>query len=193
MRAVLFLFALLWLPPSARAVEYAITPGAPNRVVFVSKAPTETFEGTTDRLSGSIQLDPDAPGDSITVRIEVDLASLDTGIGKRNQHMRENHLETDRFPVATFTGAAILSRSAASLAEGKTITFELEGAFTLHGVTRRLRVPVDVTRRDANTLEFETSFPVLLADYEISRPRFLFMKLGEVQNVTVHGVAVARP
>ncbi|MBK9304990.1 MAG: YceI family protein [bacterium] len=40
--------------------------------------------------------------------MDVDLAALDTGIGLRNRHMRENHLETDRFPQAVFRGARIL-------------------------------------------------------------------------------------
>ena len=40
-------------------------------------------------------------GGDIVVRVS------DTGIGMRNTHMRENHLETETYPVATFTGGRI--------------------------------------------------------------------------------------
>jgi len=33
---------------------------------------------------------------------------------------------------------------------------------------------------------------VPLADYKIDRPKFLFLKLGEVQELTVSGVATAK-
>lgn len=183
----------LWVATSACAAEFVVKPGAPNKVVFVSKAATETFDGKTDKISGRIGVDPASIGDSVTVQLDVDMASLDTGIGKRNQHMRDNHLETGKYPTATFVGATVTGPEGAVLTPGKTMSFECEGDFTLHGVTKRLRATVEVTLRDERTLAFKTSFKVPLADYKIDRPKFLFMKLGEVQDVTVEGVAVATP
>lgn len=193
MRIVLALLVALALAAPVSAGEFVVTPGAPNKVVFTSKAATETFSGKTDRMSGSIVVDPAAVGDSVTVRIVVDLASLDTGIGKRNEHMRKNHLETDTYPHALFEGASLRAPAGGSLAAGATVAFDVEGTFTLHGVAKRLRVTVRVTARDARTLAFEASFPVTLADHAISRPKFLFLKLGETQAVTVSGVAIAAP
>src|SRR6185369_15759727 len=75
---------------AARAAVFAVKPGKDTKVVFTSQAPTETFQGKTDRMEGTLTLDPPTVGDSITVHLEVDLASLDTGKKMRNQHMREN-------------------------------------------------------------------------------------------------------
>jgi len=177
----------------ALATEFVVKPGSPNQVIFTSKAATETFTGKTDRMEGRIVLDPGEPGDSIEVRITVDMTSLDTGIGKRDQHMRDNHLETKTYPTAVFEGASLLDPAELVFATGATVPVEVEGTFTLHGVSRRLRVTVNVTLRDDTTLAFETGFPVLLADYNISRPKFLFLKLAETQAVSVSGVAVAGP
>lgn len=185
--------ACLLLAVAARAAEFVVKPGSPNQVVFTSKAATETFQGKTDQVQGHIIFDPAQVTDSVTVRVEVDLTSLDTGIGKRNQHMRENHLETKKYPKAVFDGATLLKASAGTLSPGAPASFDVEGAFTLHGVTRRLRATVEVVLTDANTLQFKTSFPVALADYRISRPKFLFLKLGEVQQVAVTGVAKLAP
>jgi polyisoprenoid-binding protein YceI len=193
MRYLLYTVTALLAATPALAARFAVKAGAPNQVVFVSKAATETFEGKTDRLSGIIDVDPAGVGDSVTVHLEVDMASLDTGIGKRNGHMRENHLETAKYPSATFDGATVLGPKGAALAVGTKTAIDVEGRFTLHGVTRRLRVVVDVTLRDERTLDFTTSFKVPLADYAISRPKFLFLKLGEVQDVRVSGRATLSP
>lgn len=192
-RSGLFVLAAFLISARAGAAEFVVKAGAPNKVVFVSKAATETFDGKTDRIQGRIGCDPAGAIDTVTVNLEVDMASLDTGIGKRNSHMRENHLETDKYPKAIFAGASVLGPEGAALAPGKPVAFECEGDFTLHGVTKRLRVTVEVTLRDARTLAFKTSFKVPLADYRIERPKFLFLKLGEVQDVTIEGVAVAAP
>jgi polyisoprenoid-binding protein YceI len=162
-------------------------------VKFISKAATETFEGKTDKIEGHITFDPANPVDSVMVQLDVDMKSLDTGLGKRNTHMQENHLECDKYPKATFKGASVIGPKGTVLETGKTVTFECEGDFTLHGVTKRLRVNVDVTPSDEKTLAFKTAFKVPLADYNIARPKFLFLKLGEVQEVNVEGVAVASP
>jgi polyisoprenoid-binding protein YceI len=192
MNRILVTFALaLTLAIPALATEYRVKPGAPNKVVFVSKAATESFEGKTNRIEGHITFDPAGVVDTVIVQLDVDMKSLDTGIGKRNTHMQENHLETGKYPKATFKGASVIGPKGTVLAPGKTVTFECEGDFTLHGVTKRLRVNVDITPRDEKTLEFKTSFKVPLADYNISRPKFLFLKLGEVQEVNVQGLAVA--
>ena len=172
---------------------FVVKPGSPNQVVFTSKATAESFQGKTDRMNGHISFDPSSMTDSITVLIEVDMASLDTGLGKRDQHMRDNHLETKKYPTATFKGATLLAGAGSALASGTPSKFDVEGAFTLHGVTRRMRTTVEVLLKDPNTVEFKAEFPVALADYKIDRPKFLFMKLADVQQIAVTGRATLAP
>lgn len=185
--------AAVLVSSSVHAAQFVVKAGPPNKVVFTSKAATETFDGKTDRIEGRIVVDPASVEDTVLVRLEVDMASLDTGIGERDKHMRKNHLETDKYPKAVFEGATLAGPEGAALAQGKAVAFDCEGNFTLHGVTRRLRVTVEATLVDARTLAFKTSFKVPLADYNISRPKFLFLKLGEVQDVVVEGVATLSP
>ena len=195
-RALMVLAATLAPLAPAAATEFAVRPGGENKVVFVSQAPIETFEGRTNRMQGRIVVDPAGVTDSITVHLEVDLASLDTGIAKRNKHMRENHLETAKYPRAVFDGAAIASPVGARLEAGRPVSFEVEGTFTLHGVSRRLRITAEVAyaaQATGGRLAFRTTFPVRLPDYSIRRPEFLFMKLAETQVVKVSGVATATP
>jgi polyisoprenoid-binding protein YceI len=188
--------SLLSATGAARAADYLVHAGGDSKVVFTSKAPTETFEGKTSRMEGKITLDPGAVGDSITVHLEVDLASIDTGSKLRNKHMRENHLETAKFPNAVFDGAAVLAGAGAKLEAGRTAAFQVEGTFTIHGVSRRLRCDAHATfipQGSGGAIAFSADFPVTLSDYDIKRPEFLFMKLAETQQVRVSATASSQP
>ena len=176
---------------AAQAAEFLVRAGNDNRVVFVSTATMETFEGKTNKMEGRLSVDPAAVKDSIGVHLEVDLASLDTGIAKRNQHMKSEHLETNKYPKAIFDGATLYGPPNAKLEPGKPVTFDVEGTFTLHGVSRRLRIQIEATYTSPGRIAFHTTFPVALPDYNISRPQFLFLKLAETQQIKVSGVAVA--
>jgi len=193
----LALAALALLPVGgARAAVFSVKPGKDSKVVFTSKAPTETFQGKTDRMQGSLTLDPSALGDSISVHLEVDLASLTTGKKLRDEHMREDHLEVTKYPKAVFEGAAVLSPAGAKLEPGKLTPFQMEGTFELHGVSRRLRFPAEATFTpvgQGGRVAFKATFSVALPDYQIKRPEFLFLKLAEVQEVEVSGTAFSAP
>jgi polyisoprenoid-binding protein YceI len=158
-------------------------------VIFTSQATTETFQGKTDKVQGRIVLDPARVADSVLVHIEVDMASLNTGIGKRDQTMRDDYLETKKYPRAIFDGATVRAGNGTSLGPDPPSKFDVVGNFTLHGVTRRLEAHVEMFQKDAHTVQFQAAFNVTLADYNITRPKFLFLKLGEVQEVAVTGTA----
>lgn len=177
---------------AAQGADYVIKPGGKNKVNFLSKATMESFEGKTDKIEGTLSVADGALGDSITVTVTVDLTSLDTGIGKRNTHMRNNHLETDLYPTATFTGAAVLSPSDAVLSAGTSVTVEIEGVLDLHGVSKRTRATVDVLVT-AEGLTIRARLMVSLADHNISRPKFLFLRLSDIQEVSVEALAVPAP
>ena len=188
--AVVLAVALLVLASPARAELFVVNPGSKDNLVkFESHAPMESFDGKTREVVGSLEFDPDQLSDSVTVRIEVDLTSLDTGIGLRNKHMRQNHLETDEYPKAVFAGGTILESSASAL-EAEPVTLKLAGTFELHGVTREVTVDVEIARNEDGSVHVVSRFEVKLSDYEIKRPKFLMLKLDEVQKVTVDVKAV---
>lgn len=186
------LCAWMLVASSAGAAEFVVRPGGESRVTFLSRATVESFTGRTSALEGRITVDPDAVGDSIVARFEVDLMKLDTGIGRRNRHMHENHLETAKYPKAVFEGVTVLGPPGARLEPGRAVTLPLEGTFTIHGVSRRKRIEVVATRSpDGSRIAFQTVFQVGLSEHGISRPEFLFLKLAEQQQVSVSGIAVA--
>ncbi|MBM4116435.1 YceI family protein [bacterium] len=99
--------------------------------------------------------------------------------------MRENHLETERFPVASFRADSLIA-APGRLAPGETAVLTLAGELSLHGVTQPLLTPVSVTlSADGAALAVRAEFTVKLADFAIPRPKFLVMKLDELQRITV--------
>ena len=193
--AILWLGAALSMSSSvAAATHFVIVPTDGQTLVrFDSKAPLESFSGTTGHARGEILFDPAALGDSIGVLVEVDLATLDTGIGLRNKHMRDNHLETARFPLAVFRGARIVGERPDRLPPSQAVHLEIEGLFALHGIERSLRVPVTVTYEmttEVERLGVECQFAVQLSDYGIPRPQFLALKVADEQKITFRALAV---
>lgn len=189
----ILLLAVLVAAP-VHAARFVIVPGEGNLVQFESKAKIETFTGKTSQVEGSVELDPAQLGDSIAVNVVVNIASLDTGIGLRNKHMCDNHLDCAKFPKATFTGCKLAKASAATLVPGQMTSFELSGTFDLHGVKQPLVVPVEMTLVEtggARHLEITTHFPVKLGDFQIARPKMLVLKLNDVQQVAVKLIARA--
>ncbi len=176
------------------AETFQITPGKPNLVRFESKAPLETFDGKTRAVRGHVRFDPQDLEAGLDVRVEVDLASFDTGIEIRNRHMRENHLETETFPTAVFEGGKILDPSRTRLGAGETVRFVVEGTLDLHGVEKPVRAPVEMSLENpdgALLVRVVTSFQIKLSDHDIKRPKFLVMKLDEVQRLSVELIAKA--
>jgi polyisoprenoid-binding protein YceI len=181
--------AAAFVASAAHADHFEIRGGKDASLVrFVSKAAMESFEGKTHAVTGSVSLNAADLGDTLSILVRVDMATLDTGIALRNQHMRANHLHTDQFPAATFAGARIVEGSGA-LEAGVTRRVVLAGTLTIHGVARAATVPIDLTWDGSDRLTVGAKFPVALADHDIPRPKFLMLKLGETQNVVVALVA----
>lgn len=191
-RALLVAAALLCADLALAAVFRIPSDESTTYIRFDSSAPLESFHGDTRLATGHIECDPAALSESLDVFLEVDMASLDTGIGKRNQDMRENHLETEKFPTATFRGARLVGEVPSSLPPGTPATVRMAGELTIHGVSRPREIDVELTYEEGPPrVHAVAKFSVDLDDHGISRPQFLFLKLSEVQEVTVDVVAFA--
>jgi len=172
---------LLAASTGAVAAEFHVDRTQKNLVRFISDAPLENFDGTTDGIDGYVywkgdSLPPDAVAlPSSQLYLEVDLGSLDTGIGLRNRHMREEYLETDKYPYAQYSAKLtdIVRPSDTAYA------VSAEGKMTIHGQERPLNISARVTPQGEG-FRVQCGFAVNLNDYKIKIPKFMFLKLGEV-------------
>ncbi len=150
-------------------------------IVFLSDAPLETIRGTSSDLNGKIDFKQNL------IDFYVDLATVTTGVRLRDEHMRENYLETSKFPFAEFTGkfsSVVDFMTIARVATRDTQLVNIEGNFTIHGVTVPLQTDGKVYIRD-NAIFVSASFDVSLAAHQIKIPPILAKKVAAEQRVTV--------
>ena len=162
------------------AVELNVDREAKNQVKFVSNAPVESFEGVTENIDGYVLWEGEKLTQNSEIYFEADLASLDTGIGLRNRHMRENYLETDRYPYATFMGHVVK----ADMGEDSTIV-KPKGSMTIHGVSRDIEVKGVVAVQD-DLYNLQARFNVALSDYNIKIPKLMFLKIDENMKIIIN-------
>jgi polyisoprenoid-binding protein YceI len=166
---------------SASTAEYNIDTSKDNLVRFISDAPLEDFDGVTDQIDGYVFWEGDVlPEDmsgleSSELYFEVKLATLDTGIGLRNRHMRDNYLETDKYPYASFK---------ARLNEIRQLSDTLysaiaAGQMSIHGNENPLRVTTTIIPHDKG-FRIKCNFEVNLDDFDIEVPKFMFLKISEI-------------
>jgi polyisoprenoid-binding protein YceI len=134
-RAALLLLVLAGSAPArAESLRFRIQPEA-SEITFRATSRLMNAEGHFGRFSGDVVADPARPtGARISLTIEA--ASLDTGIGMRDNHLRSaDFFDIERFPTIAFQSVRVETA-------GRRAT--VTGSLTLHGVTREIAVPVDV-------------------------------------------------
>ena len=99
-----------------------------SKIGFAVRHLLGTARGEFHRFSGAIDLNPAAP-ENFTVSARIEVASIDTGIDQRDNHLRSSDFfDAKKFPEITFESQSVKLTGARS----GTVT----GKLTMHGVTR---------------------------------------------------------
>ena len=114
-----------------RTTTWKIDP-AHTLVEFTAKHMMITnVRGRFVNVEGSIEVDENSPNDS-SVSVELETASIDTGVEQRDQHLRSaDFLDVENFPKVTFRSTKV---EGASFEPGK--SFRVAGDLTIRGTTR---------------------------------------------------------
>lgn len=92
--------------------------------------------GSLNDIKGTIKIDRENLANS-SVEAKISMASISTGHVKRDDHIKKaDYLDVAGFPDITFVSSKIEAKSAT---EGV-----MTGNFTLHGVTKEMRIPFKV-------------------------------------------------
>lgn len=181
---LLLTVALPGTPEDAGSQEFQVDRQGPRTVRFISQTTLEEFEGVGESIDGYVYLPGGVRvGDGFSdsqLYLEVELSGLDTGISLRNRHMRDNYLETDRFPYATFSGRVErIERDATGPYRVSAL-----GTFQVHGVERERTLTCQASSTGAR-YAVTCRFPVSLRDHDIEIPRVMFLKLAEEVEVVL--------
>lgn len=124
-------------------------------VAFVSVKGGDVGEAHSFKtVAGSVQADG-------TVGVEIDLASVETGVDIRNERMRDMLFEVASFPQAKLT-AKIDPATLRALKPGERKAMTLPVTLDLHGTTNSIEARLMVTRLAGDTVLVETTAPLIV-------------------------------
>lgn len=148
---------------------------------FTGSATLHSFTGTSNRLSGQIDLSTGA------VEFNLPLNTLDTGNNDRDHDMMET-LEVERFPDATFSGR-LLSEFDTELAGRQTA--RVRGTFTVHGVSREITVTGSLENHQGG-VRMSAAWELSLDDYNLDPPGVLIIRVRDEMEIRISGMLVRR-
>lgn len=125
----------------------------------------QTATGRTPDVTGSLTVS----GTTVSkVSITADLTTLTSDKDMRDNAIRDDGLQTSKFPEATFTLTTPITLSAAPTL-GTSVQADAQGDLTLHGVTKPVTVSLEA-RWDGTNIHVFGTLPVNFLDYDITAP-----------------------
>lgn len=162
---------------------WTVRPGSPSFVQYRAK---EQFAGATIETdatgrTGDVQATMTINGTTVSgVRVTANLASLKSDKDRRDEKIKTDGLQTNEFPNVTFVQTRPLALAEAPQ-KGTTVSTAAIGDLTLHGITRRVSIPLD-GRWDGQTVQVVGELPIRFAEYGITPPN-----IGGFVNVASSG------
>jgi len=131
-RTVLAVLALAALPALAQD-SYRIDP-VHSEISFKIRHLLAKVNGRFTKFSGDIKVDTKDIAKS-SVEVNIDAASINTDNEARDKHLRSDaFFDVAKYPAITFKSTAVKEVSKGML--------QVTGDFTMHGVTKRITIPV---------------------------------------------------
>lgn len=142
-----------------------------------------SFNAVTSSVSGTLRREASGAG-SYTGELRVDLETLDTGIGLRNEHLRSTYLEFDRGPEfrdAVLSGLVLEEPPPAGGGRHQT---GFSAMLTLHGVRRAVEGEAELRRRNGR-MQVQAAFSLSLEAFDIPPPRYLGIGVRDTVEITI--------
>ena len=131
-------------------------------------APSDAV-GRTGAVTGQFVLAEDGGAYRVSkADFTVDVTQLKSDESKRDNKIRTIGLETDKFPQATYALTGPISLPA-DAADGKAVTVQSDGDLTLHGVTKKVSIPLQV-QRDGARIKIVGNYEFSWADFGMTAP-----------------------
>jgi polyisoprenoid-binding protein YceI len=128
-----------------------------------------TVHGRFDGFRGTIQFHDDRPHDA-SVEVQIDVDSIDTGITKRDAHLRS----ADFFDVVAYPTIAFRSTRVEPVSPLRRDRWRVVGDLTMHGVTRPVELAAELTGGgpnlwDVDVIAFAATTKINRKDFGIGR------------------------
>lgn len=119
-------------------------------------------------------------GKNLSGELVFKMETLDTGIGMRNEHMKDKYLEVQKYPTSTLKLKDVVLPEGFSVANPELKDFPFKGKLTLHGVEKDVEGKVNVAKDLKATADFE----IKISDFAIAIPSYLGITVAD--SVKIH-------
>lgn len=155
------------------------------KINWTLKSVLHTVHGTFQLKGGLIALNEEtgeAEGEII-----VETATGESGNASRDQKMKDNVLESKKYPEAIFHPQKVTG----TVRAGQTQTITVEGTFTIHGADHPLFLEVKTTL-NGNKLTAKTSFVVPYVAWGMKDPGTLMLHVAKDVQVDIDAQATVQ-
>ena len=126
--------------------------------------------------------------DAGDIHLVIDLSSVETRVGIRNERMKTMLFEVAQFPAAVFDGSIDMSKVMA-LKTGEALDMPVKGKLKLHGMTQDTSAMLRMVKLRGNRIQVATKMPIIL-DADAYGLAAGIEKLREAANLPVISAAV---
>ncbi|MBS7786345.1 YceI family protein [Flavobacterium sp. CYK-55] len=98
------------------------------------------------------------------------------------EHFNENYMESSKFPKATFKGKIL---NIGKIDKTKN-TYDAEGDLTMHGVTKKVKIKVNLVQNASGKVNMTSNFTVKAKDYNIDIPNLVKENFAENIKVSLN-------
>lgn len=170
---------------SLRAADtYELDPAHTSITFKITHLKISTVNGRFNNPTGKFVIDSNLEKSSLNV--EVAAESVDTGISKRDEHLRSpDFFDLKKFPKISFESTAFKATATG---------FAIDGKITLHGVTKPVTITLTKTGEGKDPwggfrVGYETTFKVNRSDYGMD---YMQGVVGDEVTLTVNIEAVKK-
>lgn len=146
-------------------------------IYFVSDAKLEKNEATNKQVNSALNTATGEFGFKVLIK------SFEFEKALMQEHFNENYMESDKFPLSTFSGK-VTNLKDINFGKDGVYNATVEGDLTIHGVTNKVK--------ESGTFEVKggkirgrSTFTIKLKDYNIAIPTAVFNKLSETIRIDV--------
>jgi polyisoprenoid-binding protein YceI len=175
MKHFVVLLIALALCASANGAETFKIDSARSTIAFKVRHMLGTAKGKFAKFSGTIMVDREHPEQS-SVSVKIAAASIDTGITKRDEHLREGLFNVEKYPEISFKSRRVKQTGPNS--------GQIVGDLTMHGVTHEITLNVQLVSNPG------TRWRVTTAPLRRSEFGLVFSKSAEMMSGIADDVAV---
>jgi polyisoprenoid-binding protein YceI len=177
--------------PDAAQRRYTIQSGssqagyAVQEELFGQEVSARTTVGGTTQVEGFMDLTIDPSNGGVALgenQIMVNIESLTSDEGRRDNRIREEWLESTTYPIATFV-ATDIQNFPAGVQPGQEVSFQLVGDLTIRGVTRPTTFTMTAIL-NGNQISGTATTMILMRDFGFDPPGVMGV-LSVTDGVTV--------